>query len=105
MTIAEFAKITGLSSYTLRYYEKIGIMPTIHRDRSGMRNYTQENVERVRLVQQLKCSGMSLENILTYLQTMGQSKKAAKIRREVLLKTKDELVAKSKGNTRSFGAD
>lgn len=94
MTIAELAKITGLTTHTLRYYEKIGIMPLVARNPNGIRNYSTENLQRIELVQQLKASGMSLENILIYLQTMGAGRKAEKARTEVLLQTRRQLVEK-----------
>ena len=95
MTIKEFAEVTGLSAHTLRYYEKLGIIPPVPRDTNGIRNYSGVYLQRIQLVQQLKASGMKLENILTYLQTMGASKKAQKIRKDVLLKTKMDLMAKA----------
>lgn len=95
MTIKEFAAKTGLSAHTLRYYEKVGVIPAVPRDINGIRQYNQEYLTKVALIQQLKASGMKLEDIVIYLHTMGSSKKAQKIRRDVLLKTREELLAKA----------
>ena len=41
MKIAEVSKLLDISADTLRYYERIGLIPKIHRDKSGNRDYTE----------------------------------------------------------------
>ena len=41
MTIAEVSKAYGLTPDTLRYYERIGLIPTVHRTAGGIRDYTE----------------------------------------------------------------
>lgn len=43
MTIAEVGKKYGLSADTLRYYERIGLIPPVHRTKSGIRDYLEED--------------------------------------------------------------
>ena len=75
MTINNFAKRTGLSEYTLRYYEKIGVLKTIERNRSGYRDYTEEDIRYIEFIIRLKNTGMSIENIKKYadLRNQGES--------------------------------
>lgn len=75
MNIRKFSELVEVSAYTLRYYEKIGLLRNIKRDSSGHRFYTQKDVEWVRFIVRLKDTGMDLENINQYanLRDMGDS--------------------------------
>lgn len=65
-SISEVAKETGFSPYTLRYYEKIGLLakPTRH---SGKRKYTVGDIHLLQFIKKLKNTGMSLEDIQEFL--------------------------------------
>lgn len=82
MTIKEIAARTGVSADTLRYYERMGIIPAVPRTSGGVRNYDENFVEWVAFIQTLKGAGMSLEAIADYInlaklgeQTCQQRKK------------------------------
>lgn len=66
MNIKAFSELTGLSAYTLRYYEKIGLLKNVQRTPSGRRVYTTKEVEWVRFIVRLKETGMPLSDILRY---------------------------------------
>ena len=61
MTIKEFSARTGVTADTLRYYERVGIIPAVPRKAGGVRVYDENFVEWINFVQTLKASGMSLE--------------------------------------------
>ena len=67
MTIKEIAARTGVSADTLRYYERMGIIPAVPRTSGGVRNYDENFVEWVAFIQTLKGAGMSLEAIADYI--------------------------------------
>ena len=67
MTIGEASEKTGLSADTLRYYEKIGLIPPVPRRENGLRDYGAETIKLVALIQRLKETGMQLETIQAYL--------------------------------------
>lgn len=75
MNIRKFSELVKVSAYTLRYYEKIGLLRNIQRDSSRHRFYTQNDIEWVRFVVRLKDTGMELEKILQYasLREVGDS--------------------------------
>jgi DNA-binding transcriptional MerR regulator len=75
MNISKFSELTKLSVHTLRYYEKLGLLSNISRNDSGRRIYTQEDIEWVTFISELKSIGMSLEQIKQYqaLQAVGES--------------------------------
>ena len=68
MNIQAFSKKTNISSYTIRYYEKIGLLKNIGRNTSGHRRFTEKDVIWLEFIKRLKNTGMSLENIRQYAQ-------------------------------------
>ncbi|MGH2460197.1 MAG: MerR family transcriptional regulator, partial [Chloroflexota bacterium] len=66
MTIQEVAEQTGVSAYTIRFYEKTGVLPPIRRRPNGIRQFTEADVAFLRFLVQLKQTGMSLEDIMEF---------------------------------------
>lgn len=67
MTIREVAAKTNMSTDTLRYYERIGLLPPVPRNAAGIRNYDEYFVNFINFIKKLKASGMSLEHIIDYI--------------------------------------
>ena len=65
MQIGEFSRITGIGAYTLRYYEKKGLI-RVERDPGGRRDYREADVEWVKFIKRLKDTGMLLRDIKYY---------------------------------------
>ncbi len=65
--IGEVSATTGLSVDTLRYYEKLGLLPNVGRDTSGMRFYTAKDLSRLRFIQRSKAMHFSLDDIALLL--------------------------------------
>jgi len=83
-TIKEVSKLSGLPASTLRYYEGIGIIPSIKRDPSSkQRVYTQNNLDRIDTLACLHATGLSLDDMKTYMDNIGRGK--AGIRGEIEL--------------------
>ncbi|WP_234490053.1 MULTISPECIES: MerR family transcriptional regulator [Paenibacillus] len=64
--ISELAKLTGITAFTLRYYEKIGVLPKPRRhngEGAGIRTYSEADLQMIRFIHGLKLSGMKLEDI------------------------------------------
>ncbi|MRN55490.1 MerR family transcriptional regulator [Paenibacillus sp. LC-T2] len=66
-SIAEVAEITGLSQDTLRYYEKIKLLPSTKRKENGQREYSKLDLDRVRFVTILRRTHMPLRKINEYM--------------------------------------
>lgn len=66
MKIGQLSKVVGLSTHTIRYYEKLGLLPQPQKDPSGHRFYDVKDIELINWVTCLKKSGMSLERIKIY---------------------------------------
>ena len=84
MTIGQFSKKTGISVYTLRYYESKKLI-IVSREKNGIRNYTEKDVEWIKFIQRLKETGMKLSEIQKYaaLRYKGQKTMSERL---VLLK-------------------
>lgn len=74
MTIGELSQATDISEYTLRYYEKKGLI-RVGRDGAGRRCYAQGDIEWVKFIQRLKDTGMLLRDIGKYSQLRYEGKK------------------------------
>lgn len=66
-SISETAKITKLTPYTLRYYEKEGLLPFVRKTKSGLRIYTDNDIAWIGLIECLKSTGMPLKGIKQYI--------------------------------------
>lgn len=62
-TIGKVADKVGLTTYTLRYYEKEGLIPEIYKNDQGVRLYTQDNIIWIEIVKCLKETGMPISDI------------------------------------------
>ncbi|MCW5693165.1 MAG: MerR family transcriptional regulator [Pseudolabrys sp.] len=80
MKIGELAKRSGLSAYTIRYYERIGLLPRAHRDSSGQRDYGASILNWTEFLDRLKTTGMPIREMLRYaaLRDGGVSTEAAR---------------------------
>lgn len=65
--ISEVADMTGISAFTIRYYDKCGFFPDLARDRRGVRTFTQTDVVQLYFVDALRKSGLSIEGIQYYV--------------------------------------
>ncbi len=78
LTIQEMAQQSGLSAYTLRYYERIGLLKPIPRNQSsGHRLYSPDTVAFVESLSCLRAAGMSIEDMRTHLRLRQKGKAAA----------------------------
>ncbi len=83
-TIQRAAAETGLSTDTLRYYERIGILPSIGRSESGHRRFTDDDMGWIKLVQCLRATGMPLEDLHRYAELVQEGEHTAAERLEIL---------------------
>jgi|SRR5215213_4048154 len=83
-TIQRAAAETGVSRDTLRYYEKIGILPGIGRSKSGHRRFSDDDMSWIKLVQCLRATGMPIEDLHTYAELAQQGDETAPERLQIL---------------------
>ena len=67
MTIKEVSEAYGITADTLRYYERIGMLPPVTRTGGGIRDYTEEDRAWLELVLCMRCAGLAIEAITQYV--------------------------------------
>ena len=67
MTISEVSKRYGISQDTLRYYERVGVIPPVRRTKSGVRDYSEEDCGWVELAACMRSAGLPLETLAEYV--------------------------------------
>ncbi len=85
MRIKEFSQACGLSPHTLRYYEQIGLLPTVERSGSNHRRYTTEELRWVEFIKRLKATNMPLAEIRRYAALRQQGPGTEEARMQLLV--------------------
>ncbi|MFQ9524043.1 MAG: MerR family transcriptional regulator [Phascolarctobacterium faecium] len=94
MTIREIAAKTNMSTDTLRYYERIGLLPPVPRDAVGIRNYDEYFVNFINFIKKLKASGMSLEHIIDYIRLAEMGDATIQERKKLMAEAREMLLDK-----------
>jgi DNA-binding transcriptional MerR regulator len=97
-TIREAAKLSGLTESTLRYYETIGLIPHIDRDRSSKyRVYSEDDINYIVSIACLSATGLSIDDMKEYLSNVDIGDGAAD-KQVTLLESRDVILAKEEQN-------
>ena len=94
MTIAEVSKEFGLTADTLRYYERIGLLPAVNRNSSGNRDYTQEDCRWVQFIKCMRIAGLSIETLIEYVSLFQLGNATIAIRKELLIEQRKQIFDK-----------
>ena len=94
MMIAEVSKRYELSQDTLRYYERIGLIPNVNRNKSGIRDYTDEDCKWIEFVKCMRNAGLQIEVLTKYLDLFQQGDSTHEERKGLLVKQRDKLARK-----------
>lgn len=96
MTINEVSKKYKVSCDTLRYYERIGVIPEVHRNSSGIRDYTEEDLRWVELALCMRNAGLSIETLVEYQRLYQEGDSTIKARLYLLTEQMDILKEQKK---------
>ena len=91
MTIAEVSKLYGLTADTLRYYERIGLIPKVHRNKSGMRDYTEEDCGWVEFIKCMRSAGLPIEALIDYVSLFQEGDHTSDARKRILIEQREQL--------------
>ncbi|QBF82622.1 MerR family transcriptional regulator [Shewanella maritima] len=91
MNMAEFSKQAEVSAHTLRYYEKIGLLPSISRNASGHRVYGSKDLVWIEFIKRLKDTAMPLKDILKYSELRKQGASTRALRQLLLEKHLEDV--------------
>lgn len=91
LTIGDIGRVLGLSADTLRYYEKIGLLPRVNRSASGIRRYGERDLSRLRFIQRAQKMGFSLAEIAQLLAMRDNPQRARENVRRLTAAKLDEV--------------
>jgi DNA-binding transcriptional MerR regulator len=88
------AAISGLSAHTLRWYERIGLMPHVDRSHTGQRRFSNRDLDWLELVAKLRLTGMPVADMVRYAEMVRQGERTFAERKELLEATRRDVVAR-----------
>jgi DNA-binding transcriptional MerR regulator len=91
-TISEVVACTGLSAHTLRWYERIGLMPHIDRSHTGQRRFTNKDLDWLAFVGKLRLTGMPVADMVRYAELVRLGDHTRADRRELLEGTRVDVL-------------
>ncbi|MHC0432895.1 MerR family transcriptional regulator [Streptomyces sp. O3] len=93
-TISEVAAFSGLSAHTLRWYERIGLMPHIDRSHTGQRRFTDRDLDWLEFVGKLRLTGMPVADMVRYAELVRQGEHTLAERQQLLEETRRDVRAR-----------
>lgn len=95
MTITEVSKKLGISADTLRYYERIKLIPAVPRNKSGVRDYDEKSLSWINFIKCMRKSGLQIEKLIEYVTLFQESgDETREARKSILVEQREELLAK-----------
>ena len=94
MTIAEVGKKYDITADTLRYYERIGLIPNVNRTQSGIRNYSEEDCRWIEFIKCMRSAGLPIEVLMEYVSLFQQGDSTIEARKELLTDQRRKLLEK-----------
>ncbi len=85
MTITEISQRFGITTDTIRYYERIKLIPPIKRNSNGIRNFTEEDCNWIYFIKQLRSAGISIETLVEYVSLFQEGVSTVGARKELLI--------------------
>ncbi len=92
MKIAEVSQQYGISTDTLRYYERVGLIPPVNRSENGIRDYNELDLRRVEFIKCMRSAGLPVEVLIDYVALVQEGDKTIDARKEILVEQRKLLV-------------
>ncbi|WP_430789716.1 MerR family transcriptional regulator [Virgibacillus flavescens] len=92
-SISEIAKELDLTVYTLRYYDKEGLLPFVERTSSGTRVFKESDIEALKIIECLKATGMPIKEIKNFIDWCSEGDSSLQQRYDLFLERKDTVEA------------
>ncbi len=94
MRISEVSHQSGISPDTLRYYERIGLLPPVNRSDSGIRDYSELDVRRIEFIKCMRTAGLPVEVLIKYYGLVQQGDATMEERKAILVEQRAEITAR-----------
>ncbi|MFV0519855.1 MAG: MerR family transcriptional regulator [Lachnospirales bacterium] len=92
MTIKEVSEKFDLTQDTLRYYERVGMIPTVTRNTSGIRDYQKHDLAWVELVKCMRSAGLTVEVLVEYVKLSQEGDATIESRLNLLSEQRENLI-------------
>jgi DNA-binding transcriptional MerR regulator len=96
MKIHEISARYNITADTLRYYERIGLLPDIQRTKAGIREYSDNDCKAIEFIKCMRDAGVSIDSLIAYMDLLHQGDGTQQERKEILLKEREKLQAHMK---------
>ena len=94
MTIAKVSKKYNITADTLRYYERIGLIPPVPRSKSGIRDYDETSCGWIEMMKCLRKAGVQIEALIEYVALFKQGDATVEARKNILMEQREQLIAR-----------
>lgn len=91
MTIKEVCEKFDITPDTLRYYERVGVIPEVNRTPGGIRDYNEEDIAWVENAVCMRSAGVPVETLIEYVKLYQQGDETLEARKNLLMETKNEV--------------
>lgn len=96
MRIGEFSERYDISTDTLRYYEKIGLLPAINRNENGIREYEEIDGKRIEFIKCMRQAGLPIDVLIEYFKLLQAGDETIALRKQMLVDQRAKLEVKMK---------
>lgn len=94
MTITQVSQKYDLTADTLRYYERIGLIPAVGRTKGGIRDYSETDCGWVEFIKCMRSAGIGVEALIEYVTLFQQGDDTRAVRKQILMEQREQLLAR-----------
>lgn len=102
LKINEVSKKCDISQDTLRYYEKVGLIGPIKKSKSGIRDYSEDDINRIEFVKCMRGADMPIDNLVKYMRLFDIGDSTIEERKKLLLLQKENLENKMRDMKKAY---
>lgn len=92
MKISEVSEKIGISQDALRYYERIGLIPPVDRNKSGIREYAEEDCNWIEFIKCMRGAGLPIEVLIEYISLSREGDSTVDARKGILIEQREQIL-------------
>lgn len=94
MKISKVSERFNISADTLRYYERVGLLPGVNRTESGIRDYNELDLRRIGFIKCMRSAGLPIETLIEYYRLVQEGDGTMEERKAILVEHREQLIAR-----------
>ena len=94
MKISEVSKKYDISAETLRYYEKVGLLPAVQKNSGGIRDYSETDCGWIEFIKCMRSAGLPIDVLKKYIELFNMGDNTVEERRQILINERKKLIEK-----------